>query len=125
MIIMIIAIITSIIIINIIETQVYPLQRTSPSPTLDSETYDEDEEGETEATCGECGNILGPGWQCESCRRSCPYCNRALTTDPNDYCERCFRYCDKHDIIYLIVNSETQEGPKCPECRKAQEEEKE
>ncbi|KAI9263283.1 hypothetical protein BDA99DRAFT_509809 [Phascolomyces articulosus] len=93
----------------------------SPSPSSISTDYEQFEE-ETEATCGECGRTLGPGWQCESCRRNCPHCNRALTTDPDDYCERCFRKCDKHNIVYSIVDSETQEGPKCPECRKAQEE---
>ncbi|KAI7851709.1 hypothetical protein BDC45DRAFT_571867 [Circinella umbellata] len=94
--------------------------RNSPSPTIDSESYDEQEEEqeeETKATCGECGEVLGPGWHCDTCRKSCPYCNRALGMDTNDYCERCFRYCDKHDTIYPIINSETQEGPKCPQCQ--------
>ncbi|KAI8147993.1 hypothetical protein BJV82DRAFT_664327 [Fennellomyces sp. T-0311] len=73
-----------------------------------------------EAECGECGRPLGPGWECESCRRNCPHCNRALTTDPNDYCERCFRKCDKHNLVYSVVDKQEDQGPKCPECRKEQ-----
>ncbi|KAI9490960.1 hypothetical protein BDB00DRAFT_835308 [Zychaea mexicana] len=100
---------------------------TSPSNTTPTTTdYEDFEDEETEATCGECGRPLGPGWQCESCRRNCPHCNRALTTDPDDFCERCFRKCDKHNIIYSIVDPGSlpagqEEGSKCPECRKVEQ----
>lgn len=47
----------------------------------------------------ECGRLLKPGWQCDQCRKSCPYCRRALTVDPNDYCDRCFAKCSIHGLF--------------------------
>ncbi|ORY94667.1 hypothetical protein BCR43DRAFT_516311 [Syncephalastrum racemosum] len=78
-----------------------------------SSTTDYDDLVEEPATCGECGKTLGPGWQCDTCRRSCKHCNRALTPDPNDYCDRCYRRCEIHGILYNIVTKN-----QCPECAK-------
>lgn len=80
----------------------------------DNQVEDEEEEDEELAICGDCGRVLGPGWQCSSCRRSCPHCNRALTTDPDDYCGRCFRKCIKHGIVYSLIS-----GDGCPKCSKS------
>ncbi|KAI8150437.1 hypothetical protein BJV82DRAFT_587180 [Fennellomyces sp. T-0311] len=68
------------------------------------------------AVC-ECGRTLTAGWQCEYCRRNCPYCHRALTTDPQDYCDRCFRLCNIHGL-YLYYNIKTgQRMDGCPSCQ--------
>ncbi|KAI8888632.1 hypothetical protein K501DRAFT_127391, partial [Backusella circina FSU 941] len=49
------------------------------------------------AVC-ECGRELDSGWNCSNCRRQCTICNRSLSTDPSDYCERCFRKCEEHGL---------------------------
>lgn len=97
-------------------TNMIPLTNHDDNPeedNIEDEEGDEEEEEEL-AICGDCGKVLGPGWQCSSCRRSCPHCNRALTTDPDDYCGRCFRKCDKHGIVYSLIS-----GEGCPKCSKS------
>ena len=96
-----------------ITSAMMPLNNHDPNNDDNDDQVDDDEEEEL-AICGDCDRVLGPGWQCKSCRRNCPHCNRALTTDPNDYCGRCFRKCVKHGIIYSLV---TGEG--CPKCSKS------
>ncbi|KAJ8652950.1 hypothetical protein O0I10_011412 [Lichtheimia ornata] len=57
----------------------------------------------------ECGRLLKPGWQCNQCRKSCPYCRRALTVDPNDYCDRCFARCNIHGIFPITQQQQQQQ----------------
>lgn len=64
-----------------------------------SESSDNDSEQSNKAICGECGKELDTGWKCNACRRECPICNRALSNDPNEYCERCFRFCKYHGLF--------------------------
>ncbi|CDH60506.1 predicted protein [Lichtheimia corymbifera JMRC:FSU:9682] len=90
-----------------------PFTNQDTNDNNDDQVEDEDEDEEL-AICGDCGRVLGPGWQCSSCRRSCPHCNRALTTDPDDYCGRCFRKCVKHGIVYSLIS-----GNGCPKCSKS------
>jgi hypothetical protein len=59
---------------------------------------DEDNSQSNKAICGECGKELDTGWKCSACRKECPICNRALSTDPNEYCERCFKFCKYHGL---------------------------
>lgn len=91
-----------------------PLTNHETNNNDDDNQVEDDEEDEELAICGDCGRVLGPGWQCSSCRRSCPHCNRALTTDPDDYCGRCFRKCIKHGIVYSLIS-----GDGCPKCSKS------
>lgn len=86
---------------------------TDADPPRDNASEDDGEA----PLCGECGRTLGPGWFCESCRRACPYCNRALSSDPNDYCTRCHRKCDRHNIVYPLVSLQpNNQTGQCPEC---------
>ena len=69
------------------------------------------------AVC-ECGRTLTAGWQCNFCRKNCPYCHRALTTDPEDYCDRCFRLCKFHGLYHCYNVKTGYRRDHCPSCQK-------
>ncbi|KAL0083278.1 hypothetical protein F4703DRAFT_1930034 [Phycomyces blakesleeanus] len=86
----------------------------TPSDENSESSYDQ---SSSPVKC-ECGKTLESGWSCENCRRNCPYCNRMLTTDPEDYCTRCYRYCTQHGA-YLIISlspTENSSAKVCPKC---------
>lgn len=66
----------------------------------------------SDAECA-CGRVLSPGWSCSSCRRGCPICQRSLTADPSDYCDRCYSMCDIHG---LYRNNPLESVTPCPQC---------
>lgn len=74
---------------------------------------EEDSNQQTKAICGECGKELDTSWKCTACRTQCPICNRALTKDPDEYCERCFKKCSMHGLYSKIHDSF-----QCPQCVK-------
>lgn len=79
----------------------------SSASSTGSQSSNEDEEDSRQLNklkpiCGDCGKELETGWNCSSCRRQCPLCNRALTNNPNEYCERCYRLCEKHGLYSKI-----------------------
>lgn len=60
-----------------------------------------------------CGRPLGKGWQCGVCRRECPYCARALSNDPGEFCDRCFSICSTHGPFPIVCNPHMV----CPGCQ--------
>lgn len=78
-----------------------------------SSSSGEDLDQQTKAICGECRKELDNKWKCSTCRKECPICNRALTNDPGEYCERCFKRCNLHGLY-----SKTQSTFQCPQCVK-------
>jgi hypothetical protein len=62
------------------------------------ESDDYDQFDTTDNVCG-CGKTLAKGWVCHDCRIQCPGCNRALSTDPEDYCSRCYFKCQEHGLV--------------------------
>lgn len=76
----------------------------SASSSSGSQSSNEEEEQDSrqlyklKPICGDCGKELDTGWNCSSCRRQCSICNRALSTNPDEFCERCYRLCQKHGL---------------------------
>ncbi|KAI7848918.1 hypothetical protein BDC45DRAFT_521911 [Circinella umbellata] len=68
------------------------------------------------AVC-ECGRTLTAGWQCNYCRKNCPYCHRALTTHPEDFCDRCFRLCKFHGLYHCYDVKTGYRRDHCPSCQ--------
>ncbi|KAI9028227.1 hypothetical protein CLU79DRAFT_738335 [Phycomyces nitens] len=81
------------------------------------ENKDSSEQTSSPITC-QCGKPLESGWDCENCRRNCSHCNRALTTDPEDYCTRCYRYCSTHGAYSIIASPPVGDSSSktCPSC---------
>lgn len=84
---------------------------TSEESSLSSD--EEDSNQQTKAVCGECGKELDNKWKCTACRIECPICNRALTKNPEEFCERCFKKCQLHGLYSKSANSY-----QCPQCVK-------
>ncbi|KAI9489093.1 hypothetical protein BDB00DRAFT_845149 [Zychaea mexicana] len=72
------------------------------------------------AVC-ECGRTLMAGWQCNFCRKNCLYCHRALTTDPQDYCDRCFCLCNVHGLYHHYNVKTGYRLVQCPSCQQQQQ----
>lgn len=88
-------------------SRLYPYTKSSED---DDDDLDDEQENNTIAIC-DCGRQLDSGWQCSHCRRACPICNRSLSLDPEEYCERCFRICKYHGL-YSISSGSVE----CPLC---------
>ncbi|ORY94185.1 hypothetical protein BCR43DRAFT_496017 [Syncephalastrum racemosum] len=85
-------------------------------PIEDEEEEEEDYTGfsdEKQSTVCSCGRPLGKGWQCFACRRACPYCARALSNEPDEFCDRCFSVCSSHGPFPIVCNPHMA----CPGCQ--------
>lgn len=71
----------------------------------DDDNDNDDEQDSNTAPICECGRELNSGWKCSHCRRQCPICNRSLSMDIEEYCERCFRLCIYHGLYSITFGS--------------------
>ncbi|KAG2196117.1 hypothetical protein INT46_005314 [Mucor plumbeus] len=71
----------------------------------DNDDEDDDEQDSNTAPICECGRELDSGWKCSHCRRQCSICNRSLSIDIEEYCERCFRLCTFHGLYSITFGS--------------------
>ncbi|KAI8887242.1 hypothetical protein K501DRAFT_307513 [Backusella circina FSU 941] len=67
---------------------------------------------DTEIEC-QCGKILKKGWLCDTCRKNCSICFRALSIKPKEYCTRCYVYCQEHGFVKRSV---VQSDIECTQC---------
>ncbi|KAI8376243.1 uncharacterized protein BYT42DRAFT_573915 [Radiomyces spectabilis] len=93
----------------------------NPDPSK-SDQHDDDDDDDNydqfpDAAICECGRVLSSGWDCPTCRRNCPYCHRALSNSPEDYCDRCYRKCDQHGLYRIHDAAIGINGIRqCPQC---------
>lgn len=76
--------------------------------TSEESSLSSDDNLQSKAICGECGKELDNKWTCSTCRRECSICQRALSNDLAEYCERCYRLCQYHGLHRKTIQ--------CPEC---------